>query len=66
VGAEGEGTGLELRLFDGATNTDVDRSHAEHDASARACAPSGATRTIRAELRATSGKLDAIVGVRLQ
>ena len=65
IGAEGEGTGLELRLFDGTTNAEIDRSHAAHDAGVRACAPSNGSRAVRAELRATSGKLDAIVGVRM-
>ena len=39
-------------------------AHAAHDAGGRACASANASRTVRAELRATSGKLDAIVGVR--
>jgi hypothetical protein len=63
VGAEGEGTGIELRLLD-STNLDLDRSHGEHAAAVRTCAPSGVARPVRVELRTTSGKLSAVIGVR--
>jgi hypothetical protein len=63
VGIEGEGTGLELRLFDATTGEELDRSHGQNAASVRACASSTA-RTVRFEARATAGKVDAIVGER--
>ncbi len=65
VGAEGEGTGLELRLFDRGSSDELDRSHAERAVGVRACAPSDGARPVRIELRATSGKLDAVVGERV-
>jgi hypothetical protein len=63
IGVEGEGTGLEARLFDAVTGEEIDRSHGQTAASVRACA-TGATRTVRLEARATAGKLDAVVGER--
>lgn len=63
VGVEGEGTGLEARLFDAVTGEEVDRSHGQNAALLGACA-SGGPRTVRIELRATAGKLDAVVGER--
>jgi hypothetical protein len=65
AGAQGEGTGLELRAFDGAIGDEIDRSHAADAVSVRACAAASAPRAVRIELRATSGKLDVIVGERL-
>jgi hypothetical protein len=66
VGAQGEGVGLDLRAFDvgAGTSTEIDRSHAANAASVRACAPPEAPRQVRFELRATTGKLDAVVGER--
>ena len=64
AGVEGEGTGLELRLFDTATNEEVDRSAGQTSASVRACA-AGATMSLRTEVRATAGKLQAVIGERL-
>lgn len=64
VGAEGDGTGLETRLFDAATGEEVDRSHGQVAAGVRACA--GATaKTFRLETRASAGKLDAVLGIRV-
>ncbi len=63
IGVEGDGTGLEARLFDAVTGDEVDRSHGQNAASVRACA-TGTTRTVRLEVRATAGKLDAVVGER--
>jgi len=63
IGVEGEGTGLEARLFDTATSEEIDRSHAQNAASLRGCATTSA-RPIRYELRATAGKLDAVIGER--
>jgi hypothetical protein len=63
VGVEGEGTGLDVRLFDAASSEELDRSHGQTAASVRACAPTAAL-TVRLELRATAGKLDAIIGQR--
>jgi hypothetical protein len=66
VGVEGAGTGIELRLYDAASNIELDRSHADHAAAAHACAAPSAPRYVRAELRATSGTLDAVIGVRVR
>ena len=62
-GVEGEGTGLEVRLFDAATNEELDRSHGQTAAAVRACT-TGAARNVRLEARATAGKLDAVLGER--
>jgi hypothetical protein len=65
AGAQGDGTGLDLRIVDRASADELDRSHAERAVGARACAPQSAPRAVRVELRATSGKLDAVVGERI-
>jgi hypothetical protein len=65
AGAEGEGTGLEARLIERASGDEIDRSHAEHAVGLRACATPGAARAVRVELRATSGKLDVVIGERV-
>lgn len=65
AGVEGEGTGLELRLFDAATNEELDRAAGQTSASVRACA-GGATLNLRLEARASAGKLDAVIGERLK
>ncbi len=62
-GVEGEGTGLEVRLFDASTNEELDRSHGQTAAAVRACT-AGAARNVRIEARATAGKLDAVLGER--
>jgi hypothetical protein len=64
VGAEGAGTGLVARLFDDGTGEEIDRAHAANATVLRGCAGADA-RAVRLELRATAGKLDAIVGERL-
>jgi hypothetical protein len=64
AGAQGDGTGLLLRMFDAASGDELDRSHAPSAASVRACAPANAARSVRIELRTTSGKLDVILGER--
>ena len=63
IGAEGDGTGLEARLFDVVTGEELDRSHGQNAGSLRACAAS-ATRSVRIEVRATAGKLDVVIGER--
>jgi hypothetical protein len=65
AGAEGEGTGLELRMFDSGSSEEIDRSHGAHAAGVRGCAPASGPRTVRLELRATTGKLEVVVGERL-
>lgn len=65
VGVEGEGTGLEVRLFDAVSGEELDRSHGQVSASVRACAGAAAT-SVRIEARATAGKLDALVGETLE
>jgi len=63
IGVEGEGTGLEARLFDATSGDELDRSHGGNAAAVRACSGTSA-RTLRLQLRATAGKLDAVVGER--
>jgi len=63
LGAEGEGTGLEARVFDVTNGEELDRSHGQNTASLRACA-GASTKTVRIEARATAGKLDVVVGER--
>jgi hypothetical protein len=64
IGAQGEGSGIELRVLDPLDGTDLDRSEAAHAVTVRACAPSGAGRDVRFEARASAGRMDAIVGER--
>jgi hypothetical protein len=64
IGVEGEGTGLEVRLFDAVTGDELDRSHGQLSASVRACA-GDAARSVRVDARATAGKLDAVIGERI-
>lgn len=66
AGAEGDGTGLELRVFDEATSEEIDRSHAQRAVSVRACAPEKSAPTVRFELKATSARLDVVVGERVK
>jgi hypothetical protein len=64
VGAEGEGTGIELRMYDAVTGDELDRSHGQTSAAVRACA-GNATRSVRLDAKATAGKLDAVLGERI-
>jgi hypothetical protein len=65
MGVEGEGTGLELHLYDAVSGDELDRSHGPVSASVRACSPPNEPRSIRMEARATAGKLDGILGERI-
>lgn len=64
VGVEGEGTGLDVHMFDAVTGDELDRSHGQFSASVRACS-GRAARSLRIEARASAGRLDAVVGERL-
>lgn len=64
AGVQGEGAGLELRAFDGA-DAELDRAAGADAVAVRACAPSGAGRLVRFEMRASAGRLKAVVGERL-
>jgi hypothetical protein len=64
MGAEGEGTGMQVRVLDAVTGEELDRSHGPTSALVRACALD-AERTVRIEAVATAGTLRAIVGERL-
>jgi hypothetical protein len=64
IGAQGEGSGVGLRAFDGADETEIDRSEAAHAASVRACAAPEAPRSVRFEVRASAGTMDAVIGQR--
>lgn len=63
VGVQGEGGGVDLRASNPADGTDIDRSQAAHAASVRACAPLDAPRAVKFDLRASAGRVDAVVGV---
>jgi hypothetical protein len=62
VGAEGPGAGVEIRVFDG-TGTEIDRSESAHAASVRACATPDASRSVRIDLRASAGRMVALLSV---
>jgi hypothetical protein len=64
VGAQGDGAGLELRAFEGA-DAEIDREQAAHAASVRACAQDAA-RTVRFEVHASAGRLEAVLGERIE
>jgi hypothetical protein len=62
VGVQGDGAGVEARVFEG--TDEIDRSEAAHAASVRACAPPEAARSVRFEVRASAGHVDAVLGER--
>jgi hypothetical protein len=62
VGAEGDGTGIEARLFEG--TDEIDRSEAAHAVSVKACATPDGPRAVRIEVRASAGHMEAILGER--
>jgi hypothetical protein len=62
VGVQGEGAGVDLRASDPADGSDIDRAEAAHAGSVRACAGPGAPRSVRFDLRASAGRVDAVVG----
>jgi hypothetical protein len=62
VGVQGEGAGIDLRASDPADAADIDRAEAAHAASVRACAPADAARSVRFDVRASAGRVDAVVG----
>jgi hypothetical protein len=64
VGVEGEGTGLEVHMFDAVNGDELDRSHGQFSAGVRVCAANTA-RSVRIEARASAGKLDAVLGERI-
>jgi hypothetical protein len=66
VGAQGDGSGIELRAFDGADGAEIDRCEAPHAASIRACAKPNSGRTVRFEVRASAGRMDGVVGTDLE
>lgn len=62
VGAQGEGAGLDLRAWDVKDTVDLDRSEAAHAASVRACASAEGARSVRFDLSASAGRVDAVIG----
>lgn len=64
AGAQGWGTGLELRVFDVKTTDEIDRAGAEHGASVRACAEPNHPREVRIEARVSAGSMDVVLGER--
>jgi hypothetical protein len=65
IGAQGEGSGVDLRAFDGAEGAEIDRSEASLAASVRACASPDAPRSVRFEASASAGRVDAVIGERV-
>jgi hypothetical protein len=64
VGVQGEGAGVDLRVFDEA-NVELDRAEGPDAAQVRACASAGVGRLVHFEMRASAGNLKAVVGERL-
>jgi hypothetical protein len=64
IGAQGEGSGVELRAFDAVDGSEIDRSEAAHAASVRACAAVDGARSVRFEARASAGHMEAVIGER--
>jgi hypothetical protein len=64
VGVEGEGSGLDVRVFDAGTSEELDRAHGSTAAAVRACADGAAPRALKIEVRASAGKLEGVVGTR--
>ena len=64
LGAQGEGAGIEARVFD-AEDGEIDRSEDVHAVSVRACAGGDAPRTVKLEVSASAGRLDAVLGERI-
>jgi hypothetical protein len=63
IGVQGEGAGVEARVVD-TEGAEVDRAEGAHAATVRACAAADAARAVRIEMRASAGRLDAVVGER--
>lgn len=61
VAVQGEGAGLDLQALDAQDETELDRAESAEAASVRACAPSEAERRVRFQVRASAGRLDALV-----
>jgi hypothetical protein len=62
AGAQGDGAGMDLRASSSSDATDLDRSQAAQAVSVRVCAAADAPRSVHFELRASAGRLDAVVG----
>jgi hypothetical protein len=54
-----------LRIFD-ESESELDRAEGSGAARVRACAESNQPRAVRVEIRASAGKMDAIVGERVE
>ena len=65
VGVEGSGAGVELYVVD-ESGMVLDRAEGAHAASVRACAAAGGPTVVRFEARASSGRLDAVLGERIE
>ncbi len=64
VGVQGEGAGVEIRVFDEA-NVEVDRAEGPEAVMVHACSSGGVSRQVHFEMRASAGNLKAVVGERL-
>jgi hypothetical protein len=62
IGVQGDGSGIEVRVFEG--TDEIDRSEAAGAVSVKACAPLEAARGVRIEARASAGHVDAVLGER--
>jgi hypothetical protein len=64
IGVEGSGAGVEIRAFEGG-DLEVDRSEAAYAAGVRPCASPDTSKIVRLEARASAGRMDAVLGVRV-
>jgi hypothetical protein len=62
VGGQGDGAGIEIRVFEG--SDEIDRSEAAHAVSVKACATPETPRAVRFEVRASAGHMEAVLGER--
>jgi hypothetical protein len=64
IGVEGSGAGVEIRAFDEG-DFEVDRSEATYAAGVHPCASSNTSKSVRLEARASAGRVDGVLGVRM-
>ncbi len=62
LGGQGEGAGIEVRVFEG--TDEIDRGEAAHAVSVKACATPESPRAVRFEARASAGHMEAVLGER--
>jgi hypothetical protein len=62
IAVQGEGAGVDLQAVDSGDETVLDQAESAEAASVRACARGDGPRRVRFEVRASAGRLDALVG----